>query len=162
MNLASESMLINAAEHALHAVAPALAVAPRPLHAYPFGNRCLYAYERKYDFAHRRACTSRLRTRYPQHVPVVVECASSDAHTLPPLQRTQFLVPEHTTMPRFLYELRRYFQGALMPTAAIFLFIEDTLVPTGALLRDVHARYAREDGMLYMSVCGEATFGAIQ
>jgi len=47
----------------------------------------------------------------------------------------------------------------LNPEQAIFLFVNDTLPPTAALMSQIYEKNKDEDGFLYVTYSGENTFG---
>ncbi len=49
----------------------------------------------------------------------------------------------------------------LNPEQAIFLFVNDTLPPTAALMSQIYEKNKDEDGFLYVTYSGENTFGGL-
>lgn len=47
----------------------------------------------------------------------------------------------------------------LSPEKAIFIFINNVLPPTAALMSKIYDEYKDEDGFLYVQYSGENTFG---
>jgi len=105
----------------------------------------------------RKEVADRIRSKYPDRIPVIVEkAAKSDA---PDIEKKKYLVPSDITVGKFVYEIRKHMK--LSPEKAIFLFVNNTLPPTGALVASIYERYKDEDGFLYFTYSGENTFGAI-
>lgn len=57
----------------------------------------------------------------------------------------------------FSYVIRK--QMTLEPEKALFLFVENTLVPSSALMGELYARYKSEDNALRIMYMSESTFG---
>eukprot|EP00013_Stygamoeba_regulata_P000524 CAMPEP_0177631688 /NCGR_PEP_ID=MMETSP0447-20121125/1882_1 /TAXON_ID=0 /ORGANISM="Stygamoeba regulata, Strain BSH-02190019" /LENGTH=123 /DNA_ID=CAMNT_0019133187 /DNA_START=186 /DNA_END=557 /DNA_ORIENTATION=+ len=109
------------------------------------------------ELAERQAISKNILSRYPDRIPVIVEKApNSDA---PDLERKKYLVPANITVGKFVYEIRKNMK-TLPPEKAIFLFVNNVLPPTAALMSQIYERYQAEDGFLYITYSGESTFGA--
>jgi len=70
------------------------------------------------------------------------------------------LVPADLTVGQFVYVIRKRIQ--LEPEKAIFVFVNDTLPPTAALMSQIYKEQAAEDGFLYCTYSGESTFGEFE
>lgn len=94
--------------------------------------------------------------KYPDRIPVIVEkAAKSD---VPDLDKKKYLVPEDLTVGQFVYVIRK--RVKLSAEKAIFVFVDNALPPTAALMSDVYKEHKDEDGFLYIQYSGENTFGA--
>jgi len=111
---------------------------------------------------HRRmTVTRKLRTAYPDRVPVIMQ---SDPRSHLGLTQSKYLVPRNQTLGALLCEARKhttYAHRPLPPQKALFLLVGDDQVlgSLGATMDKLHARYANEDGMLYVWMVGDNTFG---
>ena len=56
-----------------------------------------------------------------------------------------------------MYVIRKRIK--LSPEKAIFIFVNNTLPPTAALMSTVYEQHKDEDGFMYMMYSGENTFG---
>lgn len=93
--------------------------------------------------------------KYTDRLPVIIEKASrSDIGSL---QRCKFLVPNDLTIGQLVYVIREHVK--IEPEKAIFIFINNTLPPTAALLSQIFKENADPDGFLYVQYSGESTFG---
>jgi GABA(A) receptor-associated protein len=100
--------------------------------------------------------STRIRSKYPERIPIILEqCPSSNI--VPVVDRSKYLVPDHLTLGQFLVVIRQRIQ--LGSEHALFLFINQTLVPIGALLSTVYRDHHDPDGFLYVLYSGETTFG---
>ena len=86
---------------------------------------------------------------------MIVERAKNT--TVPNISKHKFLVPHDAPVGKFLFEVRRNIR--LKPDEAIFLFVNNVLPPTGALMETIYEAHKDEDGFLYVTYSGESTFG---
>lgn len=115
------------------------------------------SFKADHPFEKRREVADRIKAKYPDRIPVIVEKApKSDA---PDIDKKKYLVPSDITVGKFVYEIRKHMK--LSPEKAIFLFVNNTLPPTGALISTIYERYKDEDGFLYITYSGENTFGSV-
>jgi len=61
-------------------------------------------------------------------------------------------------MAQFMCMLRTRIK--LTSDKAIFVFIDNTLVPNSELMETLYSRYVHTDGILYMTYASESTFGS--
>jgi len=113
-------------------------------------------FKKEYDFETRSQSAARIRARYPDRIPVIVEKApKTDA---PDLDKKKYLVPSEITVGRFQFEIRQHMK--LTSEKAIFLFVnKDMLPPNAAHMSQIYEKYKDEDGFLYVTYSGENTFG---
>lgn len=69
-------------------------------------------------------------------------------------------MPSDLTVGQFVYVIRRRIH--LPSEKAIFIFVNDILPPTAALMSSIYTQYKDEDGFLYVLYSGENTFGDIE
>ncbi|KAG6394089.1 hypothetical protein SASPL_144668 [Salvia splendens] len=131
----------------------------------------------------RQAESGRIREKYPDRIPVIVEKAGRS--DVPDIDKKKYLVPADLTVGQFVYVVRKRIK--LSAEKAIFIFVNDVLPPTGewasslrftaysyllftynlqralvviaSLLSAIYDEYKDEDGFLYMTYSGENTFG---
>lgn len=116
------------------------------------------SYKSRNSFEQRSAEAFKIRTNFPGRVPVILEKTSQGKHNLPDIEKNKFLVPADLTIGQFIYVIRK--RMALAPELALFLFINNSLPPSGAILRELYAAHSDPDGFLYIEYGGENTFGA--
>lgn len=104
----------------------------------------------------RKAEAQRIRTKYPDRVPVIAE--KDPNSDVPDIDRKKYLVPADLTVGQFVYVIRKRIK--LKPEKAIFVFVKETLPATSALMSQIYKDHADEDGFLYITYSGESTFGA--
>lgn len=78
------------------------------------------------------------------------------AHPSPP----RYLVPADLTVGQFVYVIRKRIK--LSPEKAIFVFVNNVLPPTAALMSSIYEEHKEEDGFLYIAYSGENTFGGLE
>nr|XP_043620496.1 autophagy-related protein 8C-like isoform X1 [Erigeron canadensis] len=106
----------------------------------------------------RQAESSRIREKYPDRVPVIVERAEKT--DIPDIDKKKYLVPADLTIGQFVYVVRKRIK--LSPEKAIFVFVKNMLPPTAALMSAIYEEHKDEDGFLYTSYSGENTFGSLE
>ncbi|CAL9222556.1 unnamed protein product [Arabidopsis halleri] len=105
----------------------------------------------------RQAEAARIREKYPDRIPVIVERAEKS--DVPDIDKKKYLVPADLTVGQFVYVVRKRIK--LSPEKAIFIFVKNILPPTAAIMSAIYEEHKDEDGFLYMSYSGENTFGII-
>ncbi len=106
----------------------------------------------------RKAESARIRDKYPDRVPVIVEKAPKS--DIPDIDKNKYLVPSDLTVGQFVYVIRKRMK--LPAEKTIFVFVNRQLPSTAALLSTVYKESADSDGFLYITYSGENTFGASQ
>ena len=101
----------------------------------------------------------RIRTKYPDRVPIIVEKANTkNAKDLPDIDKQKFLVPSDLSIGQFIYIIRKRIK--LNHEQAIFLFVGDNMMPPAtALMATLYEEYKSKDGFLYAVYASESTFG---
>ncbi|CAL0303955.1 unnamed protein product [Lupinus luteus] len=103
----------------------------------------------------RQAEGARIREKYPDRIPVILERAEKT--DVPEIDSKKYLVPADLTVGQFMYVVRKRIK--LSPETAIFIFVNNILPPTGAMMAAIYEENKDEDGFLYMTYSGENTFG---
>ena len=103
----------------------------------------------------RQAEARRIREKYPDRIPVIVEKA--DKSDVPSIDKKKYLVPNDLTVGQFTYVIRKRIH--VNPEKALFIFVKNVLPPNAALISDVYSDHKDDDGFLYMTYSGENTFG---
>lgn len=112
-------------------------------------------FKEEHPFEKRQAEAARIRDKYPDRIPVIVERA--DKTNIPDIDKKKYLVPADLTVGQFVYVIRKRIR--VSPEQAIFMFVRNVLPPTAALMADVYADHKDEDNFLYITYSGENTFG---
>nr|GLL17688.1 uncharacterized protein LOC109154419 [Ipomoea trifida] len=104
----------------------------------------------------RQAEAARIREKYPDRIPVIVEKA--ERSDIPDIDKKKYLVPADLTVGQFVYVVRKRIK--LSAEKAIFIFVKNILPPTAAMMSAIYDEHKDEDGFLYMTYSGENTFGS--
>ena len=113
-------------------------------------------FKQQHDLATRKAESARIREKYPDRIPVIVE-RSAKSDTVPDIDKSKYLVPSDLTVGQFVYVIRKRIK--IDSQKAIYIFVNNALPPTAAFLSSVYAEQKDEDGFLYISYSGENVFG---
>jgi len=117
-------------------------------------------FKQRFAFDDRRSEAERIREKFPDRIPVIVERSRSTATIIPHIDKEKFLVPGDLTVAQFIFIIRRRLH--LDSEIALFVYIGNTLPTTGTLLRELYRNHADSDGFLYLTYCGENTFGWLE
>ncbi|KAI8465593.1 MAG: autophagy protein [Monoraphidium minutum] len=113
------------------------------------------SFKQEHSLEKRQAEAGRIREKYPDRIPVIVEKAEKS--DIPDIDKKKYLVPADLTVGQFVYVIRKRIK--LSPEKAIFIFISNVLPPTAALMPSVYEDHKDDDGFLYITYSGENTFG---
>ena len=94
--------------------------------------------------------------KYPNRIPVIVE-RSEKCKEINDIDKNKFLVPNDLTMNQFIYVVRKRLK--LSSEKALFVFINDKLMPNSRTLYEISQEEKEEDDFLYMNYASENTFG---
>ncbi|VVA21583.1 Hypothetical predicted protein [Prunus dulcis] len=104
----------------------------------------------------RQAEAGRIREKYPDRIPVIVEKAARS--NIPDIDKKKYLVPADLSVGQFVYVVRKRIK--LEAEKAIFVFVKNTLPPTAAVMSTIYEENKDEDGFLYLTYSGENVFGS--
>jgi len=90
----------------------------------------------------RKAEATRMREKYPDRIPVIVEKATGS--DIPDIDKKKYLVPTDLTVGQFVHVIRKRIK--LAPEKAIFIFVNNVLPPTAALMATIYEEQKDEDG----------------
>lgn len=114
-----------------------------------------FDFENETSFENRCKLFSNLISKYPDRIPIIVTKAfNNDASDI---KKKKYLVPKDYTLLRVSYEIRK--QMTIQSDKTIILFINNTLLPSCALLSHIYDKYKNKDGFLYIIYATENTFG---
>ncbi|WOG90336.1 hypothetical protein DCAR_0209579 [Daucus carota subsp. sativus] len=115
------------------------------------------SFKQEHSLEKRSAEAARIREKYPDRIPVIVE--KGEKSDIPNIDKKKYLVPSDLTVGQFVYVIRKRIK--LSAEKAIFIFVDNVLPPTGAILSAIYDEKKDEDGFLYVTYSGENTFGSI-
>ncbi|KAI7979778.1 Autophagy-related protein 8f [Camellia lanceoleosa] len=119
------------------------------------GQMAKSSFKQEHDLEKRRAEAARIREKYPDRIPVIVEKA--ERSDIPNIDKKKYLVPADLTVGQFVYVIRKRIK--LSAEKAIFIFVDNVLPPTGGIMSAIYDEKKDEDGFLYVTYSGENTFG---
>lgn len=115
-------------------------------------------YRNKISYEKRCSESQRLRIKYINSVPIIIE--SSDLV----IKKNKFLTEMTNTTSSFIYSIRKQLQ--LSPEKAIFIFCDDKLLNLTQTIGEIYQNYLhnnkiKSDGdlFLYFEIKEESTFG---
>ena len=111
-------------------------------------------YKRTFPFEKRKEEAKRILEKYPDRVPVICERIATN---IPQVDRKKYLCPGDLSLANFMYVIRKRMH--LTPEKALYLFVNDKMIPCSSLLSTVYDAEKAEDGFLYINYAGESTFG---
>lgn len=114
-----------------------------------------FTFKAERDFETRAREATRMREKYPDRIPVIVEKAANG--DIPDIDKKKYLVPTDLTVGQFVHVVRKRIK--LTPEKAIFIFVNNVLPPTAALMSTIYQEQRDDDGFLYIVYNGENVFG---
>ena len=103
----------------------------------------------------RQAESNNILTKYPGRVPVIVR--KSPNSRLKDIDKKKFLVPSDLTIAQFIYVIRKRIK--LDSTEALFIMVNNKVLPSKLCLGEIYNKDKDEDGFLYVIYTSENTFG---
>jgi GABA(A) receptor-associated protein len=116
-----------------------------------------HKYQRKFSLEHRIKECKKIRTKYPDRIPVIVEKSVTNSGKIPNMDKHKFLVPADITIGQFMYVLRQRIK--LRSKVGMFLFINNKMLSTSTLMGTIYNEEKNIDDFLYITFSGENTFG---
>merc|ERR1712232_188318 len=119
------------------------------------GRRRKVPFKTTHPYEKRESEAKRIREKYPDRIPVI--CERDQRSDIPDIDKKKYLVPQDLTVGQFVYVIRKRIK--LSPEKAIYIFINNVLPPTAALMSSIYEEQKDDDGFLYITYSGENTFG---
>lgn len=85
-------------------------------------------------------------------IAVQVICEKVEKSDIATIDKKKYLVPADLTVGQFVYVIRKRIK--LSPEKAIFIFVDEVLPPTAALMSSIYEEHKDEDGFLYITYVG--------
>jgi GABA(A) receptor-associated protein len=82
------------------------------------------------------------RQKYSDRIPVI--CEKVEKSDIATIDKKKYLVPADLTVGQFVYVIRKRIK--LSPEKAIFIFVDEVLPPTAALMSSIYEEHKDEDG----------------
>ena len=113
-------------------------------------------WKKEWTFEKRHNEARRIKEKYPYRVPIICEPGDNN-NNIDILDKRKYLVPTDLTLGQFMYVIRK--RLTLAPEKAIFLFVNNKLMPTAGLMGTIYEEEKDADEFLYIKYSGENTFG---
>ena len=114
------------------------------------------SFKERFTFDERKNESEKIRFKFSGRYPIIIE-KSSSAKDIPAIDKHKFLVPGEYTFGQFIAIIRKRLE--IPADKAIFIFINNSLVPLFKSMKELYFEYKDEDGFLYCIYTGESTFG---
>ena len=88
-----------------------------------------------------------------------VICEKVEKSDIATIDKKKYLVPADLTVGQFVYVIRKRIK--LSPEKAIFIFVDEVLPPTAALMSSIYEEHKDEDGFLYITYVPLRVTGAV-
>eukprot|EP00483_Globobulimina_turgida_P009567 UN09586 len=114
------------------------------------------SFKQEHIFEKRKKEADRIIKKYPERIPVI--CEKAQQSTISDIDKKKYLVPSDLTVGQFIYVIRKRIK--LEPEQAIFIFVNNTLPSTAALMSQIYKDHKDEDGFLYITYTDQDSFGS--
>ena len=100
--------------------------------------------------------SSTLKNKYPGRIPVIIEKCKHDKSEFV-IDRSKYLIPVELDMAQFICLVRKRIK--IDSRKAIFIFIDNVLLPMNQTMGEIYNTHKDPDGFLYVTYRLENTFG---
>lgn len=115
-----------------------------------------YRFKELHSFQSRQQESRRALQSYPDRRPIICEKQYNQSD-LPDIDKRKYLVTKELTVGQFIYVIRKRMR--LTAEEALFVFVNNKLMPNSASLWQIYATNKDEDGFLYVRYAKENVFG---
>lgn len=115
-----------------------------------------FSYKEEHDFEKRRQEGEKIRKKYPDRIPVIVEKAPKAR--IGELDKKKYLVPSDLTVGQFYFLIRKRIH--LRPEDALFFFVNNCIPPTSYTMGALYQEHHEEDYFLYIAFSDESVYGS--
>jgi len=110
-------------------------------------------FKSQYTLEERMKQSSNILNKYKDSVPIFIDFTNLSK----PIEKSKFVIPNGFTVGQLLTAIRM--KMTLNPACALFIFINNRLVPVTSNISSVYEINKDEDGFLYVCCSEENTFG---
>ena len=115
-------------------------------------------YFKKHSLEHRQSISKTLLEKNCNHVPCVINIEGKDTLKLKkPINELKILISGDFILGELIALLRKRIN--ISQTEGVYLFIDNRLIPTSCIMRNVYNKYKHQDGFLYIDLRFMETFG---
>jgi GABA(A) receptor-associated protein len=115
------------------------------------------SFKNRIPFEDRFSDTKNILIKYPDRIPIICERSKTANKDCPMIDKNKYLIPMDLTMGQFIYVIRKRLN--IPAEKAIFLFVNDSLLPSSTPIGHIYHLYKDNDNFLYVSYSFENTFG---
>jgi GABA(A) receptor-associated protein len=115
------------------------------------------SFENRYSFEQRLNESYNILLRYPDRIPIICERSKIANNDCPFIDKNKYLVPRELTIGQFIYVIRKRLK--ITHEKAIFLFIDNNILPSSKMFGEIYEFYKNADCFLYINYSFENTFG---
>nr|CAD7424564.1 unnamed protein product [Timema monikensis] len=108
-----------------------------------------FQYKEEHAFEKRKAEGEKIRRKYPERVPVIVEKAPKAR--IGDLDKKKYLVPSDLTVGQFYFLIRKRIH--LRPEDALFFFVNNVIPPTSATMGSLYQMSGKHAKSQRSSTC---------
>jgi len=116
-----------------------------------------FEYKEEHTFEKRRVEGEKIRKKYPERVPVIVEKAPKSR--IGNLDKKKYLVPSELSVGQFYFLIRKRIH--LRPEDALFFFVNNAIPPNSATMGSLYQEHHEEDFFLYIAYSDENVYGGL-
>lgn len=110
-------------------------------------------FKSQYTLEERKKQSSNILTKYKDSVPIYIDFTNLSK----PIEKSKFVIPNGFTVGQLLTAIRM--KMSLNPACALFIFINNRLIPVTSNISSIYDINKDEDGFLYVCCSEENTFG---
>ena len=104
----------------------------------------------------RKLYSTKLITKYPDRIPVVIQPHSKLLKTAK-TEKNKYLMPRNIKITEMMVIFRTIIK--IDSSKAIFIFVNNSLIPMRDTVEELYNTYKDQDGFLYITYAYENTFG---
>ena len=114
------------------------------------------SFKEQYTFGQMRSEATRILSRFPERIPVIVE--KDPSSDIEDIDKHKYLVPSELLWGQFITVIRKRIK--LNPEKGLFIYVGNVMLnSTESTMGQIYEQYRDETGFLYCRYAGENTFG---
>lgn len=110
-------------------------------------------FKEKYTLEERKKQSLNIFNKYKDSIPIYIDFTNFSKTT----EKSKFVIPNGFTIGQLLTAIRM--KMSLNPASALFLFINNRLIPVTTVVSTLYETNKDDDGFLYVCCSEENTFG---
>ena len=114
-------------------------------------------YKKENSFEERKSESNRIRIKYPNRIPIIVEVFSKNDIKL---DKSKYLVPFDFVIAQLLCIIKKRIY--MTSEAALFIFINNLVPPATTTIGTLYKEHKDKDGFMYLVISLENTFGYLK